>query len=473
MKYKVFVSSTINDLMNERVAAEKAIIAVQCEPRMSDKTFTAVDANSFDACMTELEESDIYILILGERYGWEYKGKSVTEWEYLKAIELKKPRIVFNLAYIRNREVKQNEFINGVGDFDAGRFWKTAKDVFELRDEIEKALPPIIDKLNREKVHLTETVISNLIPIRFSPRIQTARINYKRDEIIKQSKGTTWKLTYRSGEAIVAARAMELAAGDTFGDKHFDFLVKGEILYTFSDLSHTSSPYRKIIDLGTIEEIAVTDLTATLDGENILKYLLRNVVRHKLASQHVAYMAEENLFYFGGKPVMSDVSIGWGENKNAQRNVITQIWSKEKLVDGVKQPPHIVCFRHFAMRITFPVLGGKWYACINPTYICTSANGNGRHKSRFSEHYVTGKKKLENNDAVYQNVRCWAWYLSPNYGSFTPYPHLQFEPAVTFDEMPYLNDQKWVPNKKAEEKKANTEVELSSIKPGETFSLGF
>ena len=123
---------------------------------------------------------------------------------------------------------------------------------------------------------------------------------------------------------------------------------------------------------------------------------------------------------------MSDVSIGWGENKNAQRNVITQIWSKAKLVDGVKQPPHIVCFCHFAMRITFPVLGGKWYACINPTYICTSANGNGRRKSRFSEHYVKGKKKLENNDAVYQNVRCWAWYLSPNYGSFTPYPHLQF-----------------------------------------------
>jgi hypothetical protein len=451
MKYKVFVSSTINDLMQERVAAEKAILSAQCEPRMSDKTFTAVDANSFDACMTELEESDIYILILGERYGWEYEGKSVTEWEYLKAIELKKPRIVFNLAYIRNREVKQNEFINRVGDFDAGRFWKTAKDVFEL----------------------TETVISNLIPIRFSPRVQTARINYKREEVIKQSKGTAWKLTYRSGEAIVAARAMELAAGDTFGDKHFDFLVKGDILYTFSDLSQASSPYRKIIDLGTIEEIAVTDLTATLDGENALKYLLRNVVRHKLASQNVAYMAEENLFYFGGKPVMSDVSIGWGDNKNAQRNVITQIWSKEKLVDGVKQPAHIVCFRHFAMRITFPVLGGKWYACINPTYICTSANGNGRRKSRFSEHYVKGKKKLENNDAVYQNVRCWAWYLSPHYGSFTPYPHLQFEPAVTFDEMPYLNDQKWVPAKKAEEKKANAEGELSSIKPGETFSLGF
>lgn len=473
MKHKVFVSSTINDLLNERVAAERAITAAQCEPRMSDKTFTAVDATSFEACMNELAESDIYILILGERYGWEYQGKSVTEWEYLKAVELKKPRIVFKLDYVRNREAKQVEFMNSVGNFDAGRFWKSVNNNFELKDEIEKALPAIVDKLNRERVYLTETVISNLIPIHFAPQLQTARVNFKRDEILKQSRETSWKLSYKAGEGLVAARALKLAYGDEFEEKHFDFLVKADVLYTFSDLSSLTNPYRKIIDIGSIEEIAVADLTATLDGENVLKYLLRNVVRHKLASQHVAFMATENLFYFGGKPVMSDVSIGWGDNKNAKRQVITQIWSKEKEVNGVKQPSHIVCFRHFAMRISFPILGGKWYACINPTYICTGANGNGRRKSRFSEHYVTGKKKLENNDAVYQNVRCWAWYLSPNYGSFTPYEHLRFEPALAFDELPYLNDQKWVPPKKAEEEQLNAAGEKTATKPGQTLSLGF
>ncbi|RYE32375.1 MAG: hypothetical protein EOP48_31090, partial [Sphingobacteriales bacterium] len=73
-------------------------------------------------------------------------------------------------------------------------------------------------------------------------------------------------------------------------------------------------------------------------------------------------------------------------NKNAKREVISSIWNKEK--------SHIICFRHFAMHVTFALFGGNWYICINPTYICTS---QGYRKSRFSEHYVTGKKALETN----------------------------------------------------------------------------
>lgn len=420
MKHSVFISSTIYDLHNERIAAEQAIVAAQCVPLMSDKTFAAVDANSFDACMAQLEAADIYVLILGERYGWEYKGKSVTEWEYEKAVELDKPRVVFNLPYLRNREDKQKNFANRVGNFDAGRFWKSVNNVFELKDAVETALRPVVEKLNRSKVERKETVLSNLIPVRFPGRVQTARVNYDRKEVIQRSRDAGgWKLRSDSSEGIVGARALAFAAGDDYKEKHFDFLIKAGVLYTFTDLANLTNPYRKIIDLGSVEEVAATELAATLDGENLLKHLLKNTLRQKLAAQSVAYLGEEDLFYFGGKLVTADFSITWGDNKNAKREVISTIWSKEKTVDGAKVGSHIICFRHFAMDVSFAVFDNKWYACVNPTYICTT---NGYRKSRFSEHYVTGKKALENNDAFYHNLRCWAWYLSPTTLAFLPTP---------------------------------------------------
>lgn len=444
MKYSAFISSTLYDLHNERIATEQAVVAAQCVPRMSDKTFPAVDNNSFDNCMEEVAAADIYILILGERYGDEYKGKSFTEWEYERAVALDKPRIVFTLPYLKNRDDKQKEFASRVGHIDQGRFWKSVNSAFELRDAVEQALRPVIEKLKRTRVERKESVLSNLIPVRFPTRIQTARINYDRKTIIEQSQeASTWKLRWDAGEETVAARALSFATGDTFQEKHFDFLVKSGVLYTFSDLSSLANPYRKIVDLGSVETVTVTELTTTLDGENLVKYLLKNALRQKLAGQSVAYMGSEDLFYFGGKLVMADVSITWGDNKNAKREVISSIWSKEK--------SHIICFRHFAMHVSFALFGGVWYICVNPTYVCTT---NGYRKSRFSEHYVTGKKALETNDAFYQNLRCWAWYLSPSYPSFSPYPFLQFDPAVKFDDVPLLDDRLWLPAKKTDAEKS-------------------
>jgi hypothetical protein len=63
---------------------------------------------------------------------------------------------------------------------------------------------------------------------------------------------------------------------------------------------------------------------------------------------------------------------------------------------------------------------------------------------------VTGKKSFEDNSAFYQNLRCWAWYLSPSYPIFSPYPFLQFDSAIKFDDLPLLEDRLWLPAKKTE-----------------------
>ena len=132
----VFVSSTVSDLPNEREAARLSIEQVDCVPSMCEHTFIAQNRNSIDVCLNEVRKADIYILILGGRYGYELDdGISITEKEWFTADKNDKPIIVFNLINY-NKEQKQIEFANKVGDIYKGKFWKDVKDVFKLKDEI-------------------------------------------------------------------------------------------------------------------------------------------------------------------------------------------------------------------------------------------------------------------------------------------------------------------------------------------------
>src|SRR5688572_3872053 len=86
-KPKIFISSTISDLPSERKAAMNAVDKVGGIPIMSEMTMEAVSKDSVSACLDKVRGSDIYILILGSRYGWQPDGKeSITELEYKTAL---------------------------------------------------------------------------------------------------------------------------------------------------------------------------------------------------------------------------------------------------------------------------------------------------------------------------------------------------------------------------------------------------
>src|SRR5690606_42157816 len=72
---KIFISSTVFDLINERTAAYNAVNKVGGFPVMSEKTMEAQSTDSLTACLSKVMESDIYVLILGGRYGWQPQGK--------------------------------------------------------------------------------------------------------------------------------------------------------------------------------------------------------------------------------------------------------------------------------------------------------------------------------------------------------------------------------------------------------------
>lgn len=91
-KYQIFISSTYDDLRDERQAAVEAILKAGHIPAGME-LFAAGDESQMEAINRWIESSDIYMLILGSRYGSieSTTGISYIELEYDLAVALEKP----------------------------------------------------------------------------------------------------------------------------------------------------------------------------------------------------------------------------------------------------------------------------------------------------------------------------------------------------------------------------------------------
>jgi len=105
---RIFVSSTIYDLIDTRSEIETTLRQVGLSPILSDSTtsdFTVFpDRASIETCLSNVRNSDYFLMILSKRYGPTlesigYPKVSATHLEYLEAKENKVPIFV----YVRDR----------------------------------------------------------------------------------------------------------------------------------------------------------------------------------------------------------------------------------------------------------------------------------------------------------------------------------------------------------------------------------
>jgi acylphosphatase len=91
-RLQVFVSSTYTDLIAERQAAVEAILTAGHFPAGME-LFAAGDESQLEVIKQWIDESDVYLLILGGRYGSNdpKSGKSYTQLEYEYAVSKDKP----------------------------------------------------------------------------------------------------------------------------------------------------------------------------------------------------------------------------------------------------------------------------------------------------------------------------------------------------------------------------------------------
>ena len=95
-RYQVFLSSTYEDLKDERREATKAILELKCFPA-SMELFPATSYDQWKYIKQVIDESDYFLLIVAGRYGSvvQDEGISYTEKEYDYAVSSGKPAIVF------------------------------------------------------------------------------------------------------------------------------------------------------------------------------------------------------------------------------------------------------------------------------------------------------------------------------------------------------------------------------------------
>lgn len=138
-KLQVFISSTFLDLQEERQAAVQAVLNAGHIPAGME-LFKAGDESQQQVIEEWINDSDVYLLILGGRYGaLNNEGISYTEWEYNKAAELGKERfsLILNEEYI-NAKVAQ-ELIKATD-------LETKNDKYVLfKERVEKKLVKYID----------------------------------------------------------------------------------------------------------------------------------------------------------------------------------------------------------------------------------------------------------------------------------------------------------------------------------------
>ncbi|MEG2848085.1 MAG: DUF4062 domain-containing protein [Bacilli bacterium] len=112
-KYQIFISSTYKDLIDERQEVVQTILKLHHIPAGME-LFNGGDSQ-WETIKKWIDESDVYILILGGRYGSidPKRNLSYTELEYRYALQNKKPAFTVVLTDDFIEQKKKNHVYNG------------------------------------------------------------------------------------------------------------------------------------------------------------------------------------------------------------------------------------------------------------------------------------------------------------------------------------------------------------------------
>src|ERR1043166_3605727 len=94
-RYQVFVSSTYEDLKEERQEVIQALLELDCIPSGME-LFPAASEDQWTLIKRVIDDCDYYLVIVGGRYGSVGPDKkSFTQMEYEYAVSRNKPVIAF------------------------------------------------------------------------------------------------------------------------------------------------------------------------------------------------------------------------------------------------------------------------------------------------------------------------------------------------------------------------------------------
>ena len=147
-KLRVFISSTMDDLQEERMAVADAINENIFWESVYAESFTARSESPREVCLEKVRMSNIYVGIFKDRYGYipsenNPQGHSAVVLEYYEAKNNQIPIFIFIDKNNSKRETKLIEFIEVIKNFDIGHWRKE----YSTTDELVRST---LEAVNRE-----------------------------------------------------------------------------------------------------------------------------------------------------------------------------------------------------------------------------------------------------------------------------------------------------------------------------------
>lgn len=215
-KYQVFISSTYTDLIEERQIVVEGVLNAGHIPAGME-SFKAGSSQE-DTIKEWIKASDIYVLVLGPRYGSLNKeGISYTQWEYNLAKEYQKPMFAIVLSDNYINKMVQNDRILPTE-------LETSKaEYITFKDEVMRTLVVQIDHPAEIRGGISDSIrdIERKRPEDLEGWIKGSYLN-ELEELREEKQKLTSELVTSQGEVIGMQKKAKPVKDDYIGEFLFD-----------------------------------------------------------------------------------------------------------------------------------------------------------------------------------------------------------------------------------------------------------
>ncbi len=168
LKLRVFISSTMEDLEQERIDLATAISHNRLWEAVYAESFVARSRSPREVCLEEVRNSHVYVGIFKKRYGYipdhdNPRGLSVVVLEYEEAKRNQIPVLIFISKDGSDRESRLAEFLQGVTDFNKGHWRKEYSTLEELIQFVLEAINYEVTRNCLERIEAQRKVKANSI----------------------------------------------------------------------------------------------------------------------------------------------------------------------------------------------------------------------------------------------------------------------------------------------------------------------
>jgi len=283
-----------------------------------------------------------------------------------------------------------------------------------------------------------ENIFPNLLNISFPKHFYKAELNINEQKLTDSLNDYLIKTGKKPIKKMKPGKLVKSALRENNLKAH-DWLLHENSILTFRNLTDSSDPFLKIVDVGTVTQINSKEYyEMSDDAKRVFKNLLRNTLIQFCSLKTIEWFGKKEVFRFANNSKLpNQKKIKWKGKKEATKTVIFEMINKKE--------GHIICYRNLAFRSSFLNIEDKWFLVINPTWSFT--NPGGYHTSRFEPDYMSGIKRLENNKAILNYFRFFGYYLSYTDLFSTNYPYMQIHSTMTLPLSPKLEEKAWKPAK--------------------------